>query len=123
MPSVTEALALSKRKERLLKQLTVFRQYFDTTRGVGHSTTMLEGATRKDCVIIGASDAHAQDLADAARIMAGSSQRPKSCGWKNIDRLRGIRAPLAVDNYALHSMLDEIIACLSDDEQEAPCGA
>ena len=97
------------------KKLQEIKDYYDLTRGVGHTTGMLEGANYIDNALI---LTHSMKMGEYIKKMLGS---PKSVTIQSIhsnDMLRGMRKPLFIDNATLWLLFSEALAEMETLEKE-----
>jgi len=87
----------------VLQKLKELSAYHVSTRQVGHTTAMLEGAKNTDGIII---LAHNMDF---ARQLAKQCPDAIPISWQEdgLLSLRGMRRPLLIDNAAIWSILSE----------------
>jgi hypothetical protein len=79
---------------------SLYRYYF-STRGVGHTYTMLNGVVSNPKVkVVTANIAHAKTL---------GLKREQVITLDNLERLRGTNCPLVFDNYTLMCLLNDAI--------------
>lgn len=85
-------------------------QYYLSTRGVGHTVAMVDGAAKSGAIIL----ANTQTTADLLSIQCGRSKRGlHSFGLESaieFGKLRGLRLPILLDNSALILLLDELLS-------------
>ena len=77
-------------------------QYYDCTRGVGHTHTMLNGAAHVRCIILSHSERYARELlkhAPEARVIV----------LQDGQELCGLRLPLVIEHCALRELLEEVL--------------
>jgi hypothetical protein len=81
--------------------------YLDSTRGVGHTTTMLQGAENTDCLVVG----HNHDMYDILKTIMGGKKNIHFRSLSQVERdgLRGYRMPIVLDNAALYSLLSSLL--------------
>jgi len=91
------------------QKLQTLTDYYNSTRGVGHTKTLLEGTNRVKSTII-----HANQL---------QIDKDKGPNLKitlhNLDKLRGRKDPIAIDNAALYSLFSESASEISHLEEKA----
>jgi len=79
----------------ILEKLDMLVNYYEKTRGVGHTTLMLEGTKSKSCLIMAHTHEYACDLMQQS---GGSS----AVSWSDLSFLGiGHHLPLAIDNSAM----------------------
>jgi hypothetical protein len=80
--------------------LVALVNYYDFTRQVGHTTTLLKGANNTDCLTI----------FPTLKMAKYCNRREKdSISLHNISKLRGLKKPIAIDNAALYTILKEAL--------------
>lgn len=85
------------------QRLQFLATYLESTRRVGHTTAMIDGAKSSDCIVL----ARNQTGADFLRALLPDGQiATLSAVEKN---LAGQRKPLLLDNAALHSVLHDAL--------------
>jgi hypothetical protein len=87
-----------------LDRLKLLRDYYESTRGVGHTTAMLEGAKNTGGVIIMAVTRY------IAEMFTATCESAKAISWREVDRLTEMGAPLAIDNSAMFEILNDAIS-------------
>jgi hypothetical protein len=88
---------------------SLYRYYF-STRGVGHTYTMLNGVVSNPKVkVVTANVAHAKTL---------GLKREQVITLDNLDRLRGNNCPLVFDNYTLMCLLNDTLCEINRLEKE-----
>ena len=75
--------------------------YLQSNRRLGHTTALLEGAKNTDGIII---IAHTKSFADS---LAQRCKNARGVSLHNLISLRGLRAPILVDNFALQILLTD----------------
>ena len=82
--------------------------YLHSARQVGHTTTMLEGAKDRDCLVI----AHSREW---SKELAAKGAHITSLSLTEIERgyLRGLRKPLVLDNAALQELLGDLVGTIA----------
>lgn len=96
----------------IVDKLQALIEYYNVTRGVGHTATMLDGARHRACIVL------ASNMRQVVGIGRQAPQiRPVSLG-ANLDGLRGLHLPLAIDNGALWTLMAEAWSCIQDLRKE-----
>jgi hypothetical protein len=76
-------------------------QYLDATRQSGHTHLMMNGViSSKKCVIL----VHNMDMAKNLKERWDLGKGAVFVSLNNLDALRGLKLPLAIDNAALHTL-------------------
>jgi hypothetical protein len=97
------------------KKLQEIRQYLDMTRGVGHTTGMLEGANYTDNALV---LTHNMKMGEEIKKKLGSPSSVTVQSVHSDAMLRGYRKPLFIDNAALWLLLSEALAEFEDLERQ-----
>ena len=80
--------------------------YYMSTRGVGHTTVIMNGAiTSKNALLLGCNF-------DRSRLLAKGCENITPITW--LQRLEGIRSPLVLDNSAITELLIEVRDALGE---------
>lgn len=87
--------------------------YYSSSRGVGHTRAMIEGAKNEERpILISGTSTSARNIGRAAGI------RPQDClGWGEIGvtkNMRGLRQPLVFDNYGIQCMITDALRAIND---------
>lgn len=88
---------------KIQKTLEELLQYYQTTRAVGHTYAMINGAKNTDNVLV---LVHSQKYASEIK-----AKYPKAefTGFLNLEGLRGKRKPLLIDNGAMCAILQNAL--------------
>lgn len=89
-----------------IEKLQALVEYYDSTRSIGHTKLMLHGLTGSDGAVLLSHNAdygkklvHDADCDIHTILTIG-----------NVEGLRGLRAPLAIDNFALRTLFIEAVS-------------
>jgi hypothetical protein len=83
--------------------------YFDVTRGVGHTTAMLDGADRtENCLVV----THAKAAESLIKRTADQKEEVVTLGEIGQGALRGRNHPLVLDNAATRTLLSGLISTI-----------
>lgn len=85
--------------------------YYNVTRGVGHTKTMLEGAFLHRCIVLAKDSRQARDFNRRSGVIT-------SVGCNDLNSLLGLRLPLAIDNAVLWTLMAEAWSCIQDLRKE-----
>lgn len=91
--------------------------YYVTTPGIGHTFVMLNGAAHTNATILVPTLRHSRQIAMDA-LVSRSDLNKKFVSLQNLDRLRGLNNPLAIDNSALLSIFSQSLKRIEELEQE-----
>ena len=90
-------------RELVPEELKEIYNYYLSTRGVGHTYSMMEGAKNTDCLVV---CANKQQKREVDRQLLGK----KTTTLANVKwELRGIEKPLLIDHYALCCLVEEML--------------
>ena len=90
-------------RELVPEELKEIYNYYLSTRGVGHTYSMMEGAKNTDCLVV---CANKQQEREVGKQLLGK----KTTTLANIKQeLRGIKKPLLIDHYALCCLIGEML--------------
>lgn len=91
------------KSQTLLDRLEILLSYYKENRQVGHTTLMREGVSHydKEKLVLTHSLAHSNDL---------GCKDDEIISWNSIDKLRGHKKPIAIDNATMFLMLSEAIS-------------
>lgn len=83
--------------------------YYNSKRQVGHTTSMLIGASNTDCLVLVATALHGHNIENMG-LNSPSKARPKwiTPDFVKASKLRGYNKPLAIDHYALRILYSEL---------------
>jgi hypothetical protein len=82
--------------------------YFNFTRGVGHTQTMLKGAAYSDCFILSHNNSMAKYIKEQM-LELGVDNNSVRVQPLTENSLRGFRKPIAIDNALLHTLFVEAL--------------
>jgi hypothetical protein len=80
--------------------------YFNFTRGVGHTQTMLKGAAYSDCFILSHNSSMSKYIKEQM-LELGVDNSVVRVQPLTEHSLRGFRKPIAIDNALLHTLFAE----------------
>ena len=101
------------KKEDTIRGLNRLREYLLSTRGVGHTRTMIEGAKYSNGVVV---VLHSSDYA-YTREMRKRVPEAVTVGWPEISVV-GLRLPLVMDNGGLLHMLSDALEVIDALQKE-----
>lgn len=92
------------------KLITLFN-YYEATRGVGHTTLMKDGFDNypDKKILLTCHYSHSQQL---------KAKKDEIVTWNNMEKLRGHKRPLAIDNGTIIEILNETIGEIDRLEKE-----
>lgn len=86
------------------EKLVLLKAYYDTRRGVGHTTVMMKGVVGSQHAIV---LAHTARYAEDLRNIYG--RETQIVTWDALDRLLGRRDALVIDNAAMITILGDAL--------------
>ena len=96
-------------RELVSEELKEIYNYYLSTRRVGHTYSMMEGAKNTDCLVV---CANKQQEREVGKQLLGK----KITTLANIkQKLRGIKKPLLIDHYALCCLIGEMLRRIEEE--------
>lgn len=92
----------------ILDKLKRIRNYLGSTRQVGHTQLMIDGVRNSRESIVLALNKHSGEYIERRNVLFPNAH--KVVTLHNLDNLIGHRKPMAIDNGALFSLLDEAVS-------------
>lgn len=99
---------------KIKETLEVLLNYYETTRQVGHTTAMMEGAKNTECLVV----VYNSQVEKGIKKMFPDSKN-KYISIYGVDKLKDCKTPLLIDNSALFELLDEALKEISKLECQA----
>jgi hypothetical protein len=85
--------------------LLALADYWQRNRQVGHTTAMVAGAGNVDPVIVVCANEHNKMALEAVLDKSSATSKPRMMALGELDRIRGLTAPLVVDHHALVALI------------------
>ncbi len=92
-------------KEKLLLLMT----YLHNAQRVGNTTLLVNGLRYSDNGIV-----VVRNIGDVKNIQSHCEKKVNYISWDNIDRLRGTRSPIIIDNSALMHILYDALELITE---------
>lgn len=94
-----------------IKVASEILNYLTAVRQVGHTTTVLDGATKNPCILVVHNKQMADNLTRKLRLTKELNYNTKIITLADIERgcLKGLKLPLVIDNAALYVLFDKLI--------------
>jgi hypothetical protein len=88
----------------ILSKLDILLCYYIATRAVGHTHTLIHGADEQTngTVVLAVNMKYAEEI-------ARQCYQATPVSWSGLERLRGQRKPLVIDNSAMLCLLSEAV--------------
>lgn len=96
---------------KTLKKLQILLDYYMNTRQVGHSTLIKKGFEnfdREKLLLTYNRTGHPNI----------PTKKDEIISWNNLDKLRGCKKPLIIDNAVIYCILDDAIQRITELEEE-----
>lgn len=95
-------------------KISWLRAYIDTRRGVGHTFTMVNGVRNNDvgAVVLVVSQTHANQFKKEC------PKETRFVAWDDLDKIKGLSKPLAVDNFTLSQILGDVLDAFNQLREE-----